>query len=289
MTQNQTNLSDLRQEIDQIDEALHDLLMRRADVVERVKDAKSNVGGAIFRPGREAEILRRLAGRHSGTLPIDVVIRMWRELISAFVNMQAPFTVSVWDTGDVGCWDLARDHFGTRSEMTRLKSTRGVLHAVAEGTATMGVLPFPQEGETDPWWPALDVTTDKRLQICARLPFGSIGNGKGVRSGALVVTANDPEPSGDDRSFILIEQEESASRGGLATALGTAGFDMEFIASGSSSDALMLLGEIAGFVLPDDERLAAFLENAPGVRTANVVGAYAVPLGNPQSSGNDVP
>lgn len=280
MTVNETNLSDLRREIDQIDDALHDLMMRRADIVDRVKGAKEDSGGVIFRPGREAEILRRLAARHSGTLPRDVIIRMWRELVSAFVGIQEPFVVSVWDTGDVGCWDLARDHFGTRSEMTRLKSTRGVLHAVAEGTATAGVLPFPQEGEADPWWPALDVTTDKRLQICARLPFGSIGNGKGVRSGALVVTANDPEPSGDDRSLMLIEQEESASRGGLATAFGQAGFTMEFIASGASSDALMLLAEISGFVTPDDERLVAFLEKAPGVRSAHVVGAYAVPLGS---------
>lgn len=241
MTLNETNLPELRREIDQIDEALHDLIMRRAEIVDHVKEAKEDTGGTIFRPGREAEILRRLAARHTGTLPRDVIIRMWRELVSAFVGIQGPFSVSVWDTGEMGCWDLARDHFGTRSEMSRLKSTRGVLHAVAEGTATVGVLPFPQEGEADPWWPALDVATDKRLQICARLPFGSIGNGKGVRSGALVVTANDPEPSGDDRSFILIEQKESASRGGLASAFGEAGFDMEFIAGGSSSDALMLL------------------------------------------------
>lgn len=280
MTVNETNLSELRREIDQIDEALHDLIMRRAEIVDHVKEAKEDTGGTIFRPGREAEILRRLAKRHTGTLPRDVIIRMWRELVSAFVGIQGPFSVSVWDTGEMGCWDLARDHFGTRSEMSRLKSTRGVLHAVAEGTATVGVLPFPQEGEADPWWPALDVATDKRLQICARLPFGSIGNGKGVRSGALVVTANNPEPSGDDRSFILIEQEESASRGGLASAFGEAGFDMEFIAGGSSSDALMLLAEISGFVRPDDERLAAILENAPGVHSAHVVGAYAIPLDN---------
>lgn len=279
MTENETTLSGLRREIDDIDEALHDLVMRRAAVVERVKEAKKGAGGEIFRPGREAEIVRRLAARHSGILPRDVIIRMWRELISAFVGIQGPFVVSVWDTGDVGCWDLARDHFGTRSKMTRLKSTRGVLHAVAEGDATVGVLPFPQEGEADPWWPALDVTTDRRLQICARLPFGSIGNGKGVRSGALVVAANAPEPSGDDRSFILIEQEEGSSRGGLSTAFGDAGFDMEFIAGGASSDALMLLAEISGFVKPDDPRLADIGENAPGVRSAHVVGAYAVPLG----------
>ena len=114
MSENNSDLSNLRDEIDQIDDALHDLLMRRADVVDQVKDAKADSGGAIFRPGREAEILRRLADRHSGTLPRDVIIRMWRELVSAFVSLQGPFSVSVgipatWGAGILPAIILARD------------------------------------------------------------------------------------------------------------------------------------------------------------------------------------
>ena len=166
MNPKNSNLSGLRREIDDIDNALHDLLMRRASVVERVKDLKQTGGGVIFRPGREAEILRRLAGRHSGSLSRDVVVRVWRELMSAFVSLQGPFVVSVWDTGEIGCWDVARDHFGTETTMTRHKSADAVLHAIAEGSATVGVLPLPQDGEADPWWPALATGQDKRLQIC---------------------------------------------------------------------------------------------------------------------------
>jgi len=103
MTRDNSNLSDLRREIDDIDNALHDLLMRRASVVERVKDMKQTAGGVKFRPGREAEIMRRLAARHTGPLSRNVVVRIWRELMSAFVSMQGPFVVSVWDTGEVGC------------------------------------------------------------------------------------------------------------------------------------------------------------------------------------------
>src|SRR5215467_6432569 len=50
-------LAALRGELDQLDDALHDLLMQRARVVEQV--ARSGKPSA-YRPGREASIIRRL-------------------------------------------------------------------------------------------------------------------------------------------------------------------------------------------------------------------------------------
>lgn len=282
MTSDDNNLSELRREIDDIDNALHDLLMRRASVVERVKDFKQADGGVNFRPGREADIMRRLAARHTGSLSRNVVIRIWRELMSAFVSMQGTFVVSVWDTGEVGCWDVARDHFGTETTMTRHQSAGAVLHAIAEGTATVGVLPLPQDGEADPWWPTLAVGQDKRLQICARVPFASRGNSRGIRSGALIVSAASPEPSGNDRSLLLVECDESTSRGRLTEGLAAAEFDIVSVAGRPSADARaaqpVFLVEIAGFAFADDDRLASFVENATGIVSADIVGAYAVPL-----------
>jgi len=282
MTRDNSNLSDLRREIDDIDNALHDLLMRRASVVDRVKDLKQNGGGVIYRPGREAEVMRRLAARHTGSLSRNVVIRIWRELMSAFVCMQGPFVVAVWDNGEVGCWDVARDHFGTETTMTRHQSAGAVLHAIAEGAATVGVLPLPQDGEADPWWPAFALGRDKRLQICARVPFASRGNSRGIRSGALIVSAAAPEPSGNDRSLLLVECDDSTSRGRLTDGLVGAKFDIVSVVGLSSSGApaaqTVFLVEIAGFATPDDDRLEAFVKNATGIVSADIVGAYAVPL-----------
>src|SRR3978361_2219874 len=69
----------LRAELDRIDNTIHDLLMRRAEVVEHV--ARSGKPAAL-RPGREASILRRLVGRHQGALPAVSVTRIWRELLA---------------------------------------------------------------------------------------------------------------------------------------------------------------------------------------------------------------
>ena len=72
----------LRRAIDVIDDEMHDLLMRRVEIVERIgvlKDAAP--GGLYIRPEREAQILRRLVSRHSGRFPAAVVARTtpgWR-------------------------------------------------------------------------------------------------------------------------------------------------------------------------------------------------------------------
>jgi len=87
-------LSDLRREIDAIDDALHDLLMRRVTLTGRVAASKPSDGVAL-RPAREAEILRRLVGRHEGRFPKAVVARIWREIISANTALQGPFAIAV--------------------------------------------------------------------------------------------------------------------------------------------------------------------------------------------------
>src|SRR5690242_5812086 len=85
-------LAGLRAEIDRLDEAIHDLLMERARVVEKVA-AQGGKGRVALRPGREADIVRRLLARHRGHLPARAVARIWRELLAATTAMQGPYIV----------------------------------------------------------------------------------------------------------------------------------------------------------------------------------------------------
>ena len=62
-------LAELRAEVDRLDDALHDLLMQRAEVVTRIAALGAQGKKIAFRPGREAEIVRRLLARHQGSLP----------------------------------------------------------------------------------------------------------------------------------------------------------------------------------------------------------------------------
>ena len=76
------DLSELRANLDSIDDAIHDLLMRRAEVVSHIASVKT---GAALRPGREAAIIRRLLARPSATSPIA-----WDALRQRRIGVRAP-------------------------------------------------------------------------------------------------------------------------------------------------------------------------------------------------------
>src|SRR5204863_2852278 len=107
-------LDELRSEIDRIDAALHFLLMERGKIIHRLIEAKARQGGgSAFRPGREAEMMRRLVSRHKGLLPLDTVEGIWRIIISTFTFVQANYSVHVdVSGGDPPMRDSARFHFG---------------------------------------------------------------------------------------------------------------------------------------------------------------------------------
>ena len=279
MTNQDEILSSLRGQIDGIDDALHDLILQRAALVARIRDAKGTSDPVYFRPGREALILRRLLSRHDGILPPGVVLRMWREMISAFVSLQGPFSVSVFDGEDGAYWDIARDHFGSGVPMKRQATPRGILQAVADGSATVGVVPLPSAGEGAPWWPLLGGGAGG-VHICARLPFLSGGNSRGGALDAFVVAACQPEASGDDSSFLAIDCAGAQSRSRLADALRQSGFEpcIIFEADGvaSGDGCVSYLVEVGGFYESDDAALAAFVEDREFISSARAVGAAAV-------------
>src|SRR5580658_2817974 len=87
-------LADLRQDIDRIDAAMHELLLERGEIIDTlIAVKKTQEVGSAFRPAREAEMMRRLVQRHRGNLPLDTVESIWRVIISTFTYVQAPFSV----------------------------------------------------------------------------------------------------------------------------------------------------------------------------------------------------
>src|SRR5205085_1491538 len=79
-----------------------------------------------------------------------------------------------------GFWDLARDHYGSHTPMVPCRSTPQVIRAVTENKEAIGVLPMPQEGDSDPdpWWRHLLSSDGNAPHVIARLPFGARGNAR---------------------------------------------------------------------------------------------------------------
>src|SRR6267142_5648121 len=209
-----SDLAELRHRLDEIDDKVHDLLIERAEIISMVAASKRDGQLAAFQPGREAEIIRRLVGRHRGDFPAATLVRMWREMLAATVRLQSPFAVAIFASTEAqGFWDLARDHYGSSTPMSAYRSTGQVIRTVTEGRAAIGVLPMPQEGEADPWWRQLVSKDEKAPRVIARLPFGARGNARSNGADALAIGSGAEQSTGRDRTLIATENAPHISRG----------------------------------------------------------------------------
>jgi len=278
MTAGPTSLDDLRREIDEIDAAIHELLVRRGDAARALASAE---GGISIRPGREAQTLRRLVARNRGAFPASAMVRIWREIMGASIVARGPFAVaaSAPQSGP-DLRELARDHYGSRALVLANESNMGVLRAVAEGDATVGVLPLPDSDERDPWWRNLTQIGERVPRIVARLPFAALGAGSTAKLEGLVIALASHEDSGEDRSYLVLDTADQLSRGTVKSLLSEAGFEVLDVQTWSEGpDRRLHLIEVEGCVSDDDSRLAPLpaSEDAEG-GTLRVIGGYAVPL-----------
>jgi len=273
-----SDLKGLRRRLDEIDDKLQDLLIDRAEIVSLVAASKKDGNQPAFQPAREAEIIRRLVGRHRGALPVATLVRMWREMLAATVRLQSPFSVAVFAPADrPWFWDLARDHYGSNTPMSAYDTVGQVIRAVGGGTGSVGVLPLPKAEEPEPWWPQLLSTNDDAPRVVARLPFGARGNAR-VDTDALAIGCGGQKESGLDRTLLVAECFSGISRPRILELLSTVGLVCTVIAC-SDLGKMVCLIEAEGLVPLSDRRLEAFRSEL-GAALARVLplGGYAVPL-----------
>jgi chorismate mutase/prephenate dehydratase len=281
MASSKTTLDDLRRRIDEIDDQLHDLVMKRTEIVGAIAREKKSVKVPALRPGREAAILRRLVARHHGDFSRSALTRMWREMLSVTVGLQTRFVVAVYvPDAASGYWDLARDHFGSFTPMLPFPSIGPVIRAINDGQASIGILPVPEEDDADPWWRYIVSSDAATPRILARLPFAGRGN---ARSGgdALAVGSGALEPTGDDRSLVVVETRGDISRARFFSTFAAVGLGCSFVAAVELGDGSRLnLAELDDFVAAGDARLQRFVEQvgADAVERIVCLGSYAAPL-----------
>lgn len=277
-------LAALRAELDRLDDALHDLLIERADVVARVA-ALGAKGAVPFRPGREAGILRRLLARHRGPLPPAALVRIWRELFAATTSMQGNHAVAVCDEDPAAAFtQCAREHFGALTPLHVHRTPARAIAEVSAGIASVAVLPMPAEsppGAGAPWWTALFSRETPRIHIIARLPFWAPRAEGAPQAEALVVAAVPADPSGNDRSLLGLELAPDLSRARLQAALTEVGLPPSQVLQhrDPAFPESRVLAEVAGCLAEADGRLAglAGLLGAALLARPAVLGAYAVP------------
>jgi chorismate mutase len=286
-------LKNLRDELDTIDIKIQALLNRRAEVSLDVRKVKTD-GQSKLMPGREAQILRTLIQRHQGPFPKLELIRIWREILSASLQAQGPFSIAVYNPEDGknnhGYITSARQHFGAYTAMVCYSSQRRVVESILEGECTIGILPMPERNEENPWWQHLAFqgkgVTNKPAQIIAKLPFAETPIVRGAPADqafeCLVIAKSKPDQSGLDGTYIALDLKENISSARIDSRLSENDIMGSVVAVWHDTEAperwlsLLNINELISSRNAKLDHLASDLRGS--LNQVTILGYYALPL-----------
>jgi len=166
----QTALAGVRAEIDHIDSELLRLLNERARCAQKVGEIKAEFGdaGFIYRPEREAQVLRRLQEINPGPLPGENITFFFREVMSACLSLEQPLGIAF--LGPLGTFSesAATKHFGHAARLLPQVSIDDVFREVEAGHAHYGVVPVENSTE-GAVGRTMDLLLGTSLKICGEV------------------------------------------------------------------------------------------------------------------------
>jgi len=155
-----------RAEIDALDEKIVALLGERASHAVAIGALKADA--QIYRPEREAQVLRRVAGSGAGPLSGEALARIFVEIMSACRSLEQPLAVSyLGPEGTFSEMALTRQ-FGASVEALPCASIEEVFRAAETGGARYAVVPVENSTEGTVGR-TLDLLLSTPLRICAEV------------------------------------------------------------------------------------------------------------------------
>ena len=164
------DLSQVRAQIDGIDQQIQALIAERANWAHQVGKAKGKLAAAVdyYRPEREAQVLRRVVDRNDGPLSDDVLVRLFREVMSACLAQQEPLKIGYLGPEGTFSQQAVYKHFGHSAHGLPLGSIEEVFQEVAAGNADFGVVPVEHSGQGT-IQVTLDLFLTSPLRICGEV------------------------------------------------------------------------------------------------------------------------
>ncbi len=161
-------LDDLRKGIDEIDNAILDLLNKRARLAIEVGNIKQKENKPLYVPSREKKIYERLTAINKGPFPNDALKGVFREIISASLSLEHVHKIAYLGPEGTFTHLAGMKHFGLSVILNPCRSITDVFEDVEKSRADYGIIPIENslEGVVNH---TLDMFMDSQLKICGEI------------------------------------------------------------------------------------------------------------------------
>jgi histidinol-phosphate aminotransferase len=167
-SETESELEELRREIDATDRAILERLNERARLVEAVGRWKRSQGRAVYTAARERDLVAALARANPGPFPNEGLAPVFREIISATRSLEERVRVAFLGPEGTFSHLAVRQQFGTLADLCPVGSIPEVFAAVERRKAGLGIVPV--ENTTEGVVTAcLDAFLESDVSICGEV------------------------------------------------------------------------------------------------------------------------
>ena len=277
MSENQQNktLALFREQIDEIDLKILNLLKDRMAVIKDVGDLKKSYNEKFYiRSNRDADMIKNLVNLSENKFPKSAIINIWRKIITTANMSEQNLRIAIHNPKNISDYlYLIREYYNNDLPIINHDSANSVVSDLENNNAQIGIFALPssndesdkKEDTKENWWISL-ANNRIGLKIFAKIPFVEFEQkDKNVNSIQLVATAiKEPEQSNSDNTIITIETSKEVTKSGIISALKEAELDGKILKSAQimQFDGIKFhLIELKGFYLENDLILKKFSQS----------------------------
>lgn len=145
----QAKLLPLRNKIDSLDSQILELINERARTAQSVGDIKHahNEQGPVFRPEREAQVIRALQGMNTGPISEESVEAIWSQIISVCRGLEQEIRVAYLGPAGSFSEQAAFEFMGSAIVGVPCPNFDEVFRTVEAGGANVGIVPVENSTE----------------------------------------------------------------------------------------------------------------------------------------------
>lgn len=165
-----SHLGQLREQIDQLDQTIQDMISQRARLALEVGAVKGPQRQPVdyYRPEREAQVLRAVIERNQGPLSDQEMVRLFREIMASCLAQQEPLRIAYLGPEGTFTQQAVLQHFGHAVRAVAQASMDEVFSQVQACEADFGVVPVENSTQGIVSH-TLDLFLNSPLKICAEV------------------------------------------------------------------------------------------------------------------------